>query len=223
MISPKMADPPQRSNDEIRDLILRHMYDSHRTARGRSGGALRITDIQKAMRVHGLKQQEVGHNLDYLVQKGWIREVVQERAFTTARGTKQSAERVTFKISDVGIDRIEAASTYQRQSTMAGVNITNIHGVTIVGNDNVVNTLFTDLSRTLADARQLVLSSSTIPEPTKLDIVADIDTLQSQLQKPSPNRQVVSQVWAALQNVLNVAGLVELGVKIGALIRPLVS
>lgn len=148
---------------------------------------------------------------------------MQERAFTTARGTKQSAERVTFKISDVGIDRIEAASTYQRESTMAGVNITNIQGVTIVGNDNVVNTAFTDLSRTLADARQLVLSSPTIPESTKLDIVADIDTLQSQLQKPSPNRQVVSQVWAGLQNVLNVAGLVELGVRIGDLIRPLIS
>jgi hypothetical protein len=218
-----MPTTPPRSNDEVRDLILRHLYDSHRTTRGRSGGALTISELQKAMRPLGLKQQDVGHNLDYLVQKGWVREVVKERAFTTARGTRQSAERVTFKISEVGIDRIEAASTYQRPPTTSGVNITNIHGVTIVGDGNVVNTSFTELSKTLADARQVVLSSSTIPEPTKLDIVADIDTLQGQLQKPMPRREVVSQVWEGLQKLLTVAGLVELATKIGDLIRPLLT
>ncbi len=94
------------TNDEVRDLILRHLYESHRTDRGRTGGAQSIRDLQAAMRPHGLKQQDVGHNLDYLVQKGWVREVVSERKFTTPRGTTQSSEKVSYKISDTGIDRI---------------------------------------------------------------------------------------------------------------------
>jgi hypothetical protein len=41
------------------------------------------------------------------VQKGWVREVLEQRSFTTSRGTTQSAERRTYKISDSGIDRTE--------------------------------------------------------------------------------------------------------------------
>jgi hypothetical protein len=135
------------TNDEVRDRILRHLYETHSTDRGRGGGAQTTRELQQALRPLGLKQQDVGHNLDYLVQKGWVREVVHERTFTTPRGTTQSPERITYKISDAGIDRIEAASTYQGGPAGGGINITNIHGVTIVGNDNVVNTSFTELSR----------------------------------------------------------------------------
>jgi hypothetical protein len=181
-----------------------------------------ITDLQKALRPHGLKQQDVAHNLDYLVQKGWVREVIEERSFTTARGTRQSSERITYKISDVGIDRLEAASTFRR-SEIGSINITNVHGVTVVGDGNIVSTTFTDLSRALSDARQIVLSQPELPESAKLDIVADIDTLQSQLQKPAPNRQVVGDVWEGLQRTLNGVGLVELGVKLAELIRPLLG
>ena len=63
---------------------------------------------------------------------------------------------MTYKISDVGMDRLQVASVYQKPPCSGSINITNIQGVTVVGNDNVVNTAFTELSRTLADARQLV-------------------------------------------------------------------
>jgi hypothetical protein len=214
---------PTQTNDEIRDLILRHLYDVHRGGRGRRSNAVTITDLQKALRPLGPKQQDVSHNLDYLAQKGWVREVVEQRSFTTPRGMRQSSERVTYKISDVGIDRLEAASTFQRQESAGTINITNVQGVTVVGDGNIVSTTFTELSRTLADARQIVLSQGGLPEGTKLDIVADIDTLQGQLQKPTPNRQVVAGVWEALERTLNAAGLVELGVKISELIRPLLG
>lgn len=209
------------TNDEIRDLILRTLYDTHRADRGRTGGAKSIREIQQLVRPHGLKQQDVGHNLDYLVQKGWIKEVVRQRNFTTNRGTTQSAEQVTFKISDAGIDRIEQASTYQRSPVGGSINITNIQGVTVVGNDNVVNTSFTELSRQLMDARQVVLASPAVADAAKLEIVADIDTLQSQLQRPMPHAGVVRQVWTSLENALTAAGLIELGAKIAALVAPL--
>lgn len=53
--------------------------------------------------------------------------------------------------------------------------------------------------------------------------MADIDTLQSQLQRPSPRREIVGPVWDGLRNLLTGAGLVELAAKIGGLLAPLMS
>ena len=113
-------------NDLTRDAILRHLYAVHQKARSPRSAAVLVSELTKALKTEGFKQQDVASNLDYLVQKGWVRQVVEERKFTTPRGTTQSAERVTYKISDTGIDRLEAASIYQRGSVAPHVNITNI-------------------------------------------------------------------------------------------------
>src|SRR5271165_4713598 len=104
-----MANP----NDAIRDFVLRHLYATHQKARSPRTAGLLISDLTKALKPLGYKQQVVASNLDYLVQKGWVREVVDQRSFTTPRGTPQSAERRTYKISDSGIDRLESASMYK--------------------------------------------------------------------------------------------------------------
>jgi hypothetical protein len=85
-----MANP----NDAIRDAVLRFLYERHRRAKSPKSAGLKIRDIQKAMRErHGYKQQDVASNLDYLIQKGWVREVIEDRTFTTKAGTTQQAER----------------------------------------------------------------------------------------------------------------------------------
>jgi len=51
--------------------------------------------------------------LDYLVQKGWVRQVIQHRTFTTPKGTTRSSEQKKYKISDIGIDKLEGASVFE--------------------------------------------------------------------------------------------------------------
>lgn len=104
-----MANP----NDEIRDKILRHLYEVHRRARGPRGVGIGIRDLQTALRAQGVKQADLVANLDYLVQKGWVRETVEQRTFRTKGGTTQVSERRTYKISDIGIDKLEGASFYR--------------------------------------------------------------------------------------------------------------
>jgi hypothetical protein len=211
-------------DDHIRDAILRHLYEVHRKAKGPSSAGVGIRDLQSALKTsHGYKQQEVGSNLDYLVQKGWVREVVKQRTFRTTGGTTQSAEQIKYKISDVGLDKLQKASLFQRTSVTAGINITNIHGVTVVGDGNVVNTSFTDLSRVLTELKTAVQANTTITDNQKLAVVADIDTLQAQLQKPEPNRSLIKTVWAGIEKAVTAAGLVELGHQVGELILPLIS
>lgn len=177
----------------------------------------------RALKPKGYKQQEIASNLDCLVQKGWVREVVEHRSFTTKRGTTQSAERRTYKISDSGIDRLEAASMYQREQVGSRSNITNIRGVTVLGDGNVVNTSFTDLSRVLNDFKQAVLQEAQIKDNDKLAIAADIDTLESQLQKPEPERTVVQKLWAGLEKLATIGTLAELVYTATQHIQPLLK
>jgi hypothetical protein len=210
-------------NDAIRDAILRHLYEVHSKAKSPKSAGKKIREVQKALRPVGYKQQEVASNLDYLVQKGWVREDIRERSFTTERGTQIPSEQRSYKISDTGIDKLEAASTYRRPETSSQVNITNIRGVTVVGDGNVVNTSFADVSEVLADMRSAVLALDKLDDEAKLDVVADIDALQSQLQKPNPNRGVVKTLWGGVEKTVTAAGLVELAEKAGRLLGPLLS
>ena len=136
-------------NDIVRDAILRHLQSVHSKARSPKTAGVGIRELAQALKPKGYKLQEVASNLDYLVQKGWVRETVDKRTFTTLRGTAQVTEKRTYKISDSGIDRLEAASTYRRAEAHPGINITNVRGVTIVGDGNVVNTTFAELVRVL--------------------------------------------------------------------------
>lgn len=209
-------------HDGVRDALLRFLYAKHRKAKSPKSAGVMIRDIQKAMRdEHGFKQQEVASNLDYLIQKGWVREVIENRTFTTNRGTTQQAERRTYKISDVGIDRLEAASTYQRSPVGHQVNITNVKGVTVVGDGNVVNTSFTDLAQTLEEIRTAVAHSPRVDDQAKLEIASDIDSLQGQLQKPAPSRDVVRKLWNGIETSVTAAGFVDLIAKAAAMIAPL--
>lgn len=182
-----------------------------------------IRELAKALRAEGLKQREVASNLDYLVQKGWVREVVESRTFTTPRGTTQQSERRFYKISDSGIDRIEAASIFERTPMRPHINISSVSGVTVVGDGNVVNTSFTDLSRALSDMRTAALAEPELGNQQRLEVVADLESLQAQLQKPRPDTSVIRTLWSGLEKAAAVGGVVDLVRRVGELIRPLVS
>jgi hypothetical protein len=136
-------------NDEIRDAILRYLYEVHSTASSPKTAAVKVSDLHKAMKERcGYKRNQVGGNLDYLIQTGHAVAVTEQRVFTAKGGTTQSSPVTTFKIADKGVDRIERASLFKQEPTGQQVNVTTISGVTVVGDNNVVNTRYADLSRT---------------------------------------------------------------------------
>ena len=157
-------------DDDIRDKILRFLYERHKMTKGITKIPIGIRDLQGALRSsYGFKQHEVSSNLDYLIQVGWVKEVVRERSFKTPKGMELSQEQIKYKISDVGINHLEAGTMFRRADSSKNVNITNIHGVMIVGDGNIVNTQFTDLSRALDDLDQAVSQSADLTDAQKLD------------------------------------------------------
>jgi len=208
----------QNKNDEIRDKILRFLYRVHGAARGPKGVAIGIREIQKALKEYEIKSSEVNSNLDYLIQKDWIKKVIEQRTFTTKRGTTQQAEKITYKISYIGIDRLEGASTYKIDSSFSKINITNINGVTVIGSGNVVNSKFTDLSRFLSELERNINETKELNEEEKLNILADIGSIQNQLSKPKPNFDVIKTIWKGVEKAVTVGGFAQLVAQIGHLL-----
>jgi hypothetical protein len=199
------------------------LYATHRSAKSPRSAGVAIRDLQAQLKPLGLKQQEVASNLDYLIQKGWAREVVEERTFVTPRGTRQPSQKVTYKISDLGIDKLEGASTYERPSTVAGINITTVRGVTVVGDGNVVNTAFADASSALTELRGLLLAAGAIGDEDRLNAVADIDSLQGQLQKPHPAVEVIRSLWASVERIATAGGFISAAERVSTALGPLLT
>lgn len=70
-MSPKQTAQPPRAADEIRDIILRYLYDRNQNAtsrRGKStGAAVTISKMRADLKAsHGLTVQEIHSNLTYL-------------------------------------------------------------------------------------------------------------------------------------------------------------
>jgi len=83
--------PPQKSNTEIRHLLLRYFYDRNRkatSARGKKGSAVKISDVNRDLKSQdGLTPQEVIGNLTYLLSQGWVAEVKVEKEYQAPGGT----------------------------------------------------------------------------------------------------------------------------------------
>src|SRR5262245_15706939 len=194
------ASSSMNPNDDRRDKILRFLYDRHRMAQGITAIPIGIQDLRREMKNrHGLKRSEVASNLDYLIQIGWVRPEVKSRSFLTAGGMVLPREQTKYKISEVGINHLEAASMFKKPQAAGQVNITNVQGVTVVGEGNVVNAKFTGLSSALDQLDQAIADSQQLTDEQKLDAAGDISAIRAQVAKKNPNPSVIRGAWAGLK------------------------
>jgi len=206
--------------DEKRDQIIRFLYERHKTTRGIRKIPVGIRDLQSEMRKrHSMSQADVSSNLDYLIQVGWVREVVKQRSFMTKAGMAVSAEQAKYKISEVGINHLEAGTTFKKPQSGSQINITNVQGVTILGDGNIVNADFTDLSRALDELDRALGQSTILSDEQKLDAAGDLATIRTQIAKKNPSRTIIGAAWESLKALATVGGAIGAVEKVGALIH----
>jgi hypothetical protein len=208
-------------NDDKRDKILRFLYERHKHSRGIAKIPIGIRDLQSEMKKrYLLPQQEVSSNLDYLVQVGWVREVIRERSITTKTGMELSQEQIKYKISDIGINHLEAGTLFKNISN-SNINITNIQGVTIIGDGNVVNNEYTDLFRLLDVIEKEIGTSEKLNDVQKLDAAGDTSTIKTQIAKKNPNKTIIATAWSSLKVLATLAGATDAALKIEEIIKAL--
>lgn len=200
-----------RTNNEVRHLMLCYFYDrnaSATSARGKKGFAVKITDIRKELKAaHDLSQQEVVSNLNYLLSQGWVEEDKVEKNVPLKTGTIIPQSTSYFKITAAGIDKIEGPGEFTMDK-FKGIKIEATgQNIITVGDGNQVNASFADAAGALVELKQSLLKCDAISESQKLDVVADIDSIQSQLAKSTPNRTVIQSSWEAIKGLTTVATL----------------
>lgn len=221
---PKKQSPPVRSNNEIRKIMLRYFYDRNSTstsARGKKGYAIKIMDIRKELKAnHTLSQQEVMGNLNYLLSQGWVEEDKVEKSVPLPTGTVIPQSTSYYKITAAGVDKIEGPGEFTMDK-FKGIKIEATgQNIITVGDGNQVNARYQDAAGALVDLKQALLQSPSITETDKLDVVADIDSIQSQLAKANPNRTVIQGAWEAVKKLDTVLSLADKVQKVAAFLAP---
>jgi hypothetical protein len=215
-----------RTNNEVRALLLQYFYDRNKnatSARGKKGTAVKISDVKKDLKAaHGLTQQEVQSNLTYLISQGWVEEDAVEKSFTAPSGTVIPSKTSYYKITSAGIDKIEGPGEFTMPK-FHGIQIEATgHNIITLGDGNQINAKFGDLGKSLADLREAVTKSNA-PEAEKLTVVADIETIQSQLAKPQPGKNIISAAWSAIKAATVVGEFVGLAQHVSQHIAPFLS
>jgi hypothetical protein len=214
------------TNNEIRSILLKYFYDRNKnatSARGKKGSAVKISDIKKELKAsHGLTQQEIQSNLTYLISQGWVEEERVEKSIIAPQGTVVPSATSYYKITAAGIDKIEGPGEFTMPK-FQGINIQATgQNIITLGDGNQINAQFSELGQALVELREAIIKSNK-PEVEKMNIVADIDTIQSQLAKPIPNKSIINMAWEAVKASSAISGCVSLVEKVGSLIARYLS
>jgi hypothetical protein len=114
-------------NDEIRRTILKYFCDRNANATsrfGKKGSAVKISDVKRELKtLHELTQQEVMSNLTYLIDRGWVNTVDQEKTVATKGGPTVPSLVTFYEVGALGIERIEGPSEFQPRDRYPGINI----------------------------------------------------------------------------------------------------
>jgi len=216
---------PEFTNTQIRHILLEYFYNRNKNATssmGKRGSAIRISDVKAELKsLHRLSQQQVHSNLTYLISQGWIEEKSVEKAVRTRGGTTVPSVTKYYQITASGIDKIEGPGEFTMPK-FHGIKIEATgQNIITLGDGNQINAQFGELGRKLVDLREAVIASDE-PEQDKMSLVADIETIQSQLAKPAPNRSILGAAWSSLQAAATLGGCADLIHQIGGLIAPLI-
>ncbi|SRR6266700_1106425 len=221
MATKKEAQQPL-TNNEIRTLMLQYFYDRNRNAtssRGKKGSSVKISDVKRELKAsHTLAQQEVQSNLTYLISQGWVKEDAIEKSYTAPGGTIIPSTTNFYTITAAGIDKIEGPGEFTMPK-LHGIKIEATgQNIITLGDGNQINAKFGDLGQSLAELRNAITSSD-VAESTKLELVADIDTIQSQLAKTEPNPTIIKSAWELVKHAAAINGCTALVTKVAGLLH----
>jgi hypothetical protein len=223
------AEDSSRHNGEIRRIILMYLYQRNAKARSarsdRTGAAVKISVMRKNLNKESdrLNQTQVRSNLTYLISQGWVEEQSIVKSVPTPRGGVIPSSTSFYIITAAGIDKIEGPGEFTMDK-FQGIKIEATgQNIITVGDGNQVNANFAEAAEALAELKQGLKSSLEISESEKVDAIGDIDSIQSQLAKPRPNKSVVTTLWAGVEKAAKLAGLIDKVSKAGESLSTLLS
>jgi hypothetical protein len=75
----------------------------------------------------------------------------------------------------------------------------------------------------LGELRRAITASDKLGDADKRDLVVDVDTLQAQLARPTPDRTIVERLWDGINRAASVAGLAQAAAQVAPWIQKLLG
>ena len=200
------------SNDDIRDLVLQYLYERHSdatSARGKRGAAVKISDLKRAMKErHQLRPQAVLSNLFYLISQGWVSEQFHQRVVPVNNGRQIPSTTTYYAITALGVDRIEGPGEYTPRSHLQGIQIhASGQSIVTVGDGNQVNAKYELVGQSFAHLAEAIKHADELSPARQIDAIADVQTIQSQLSRSTPQKEIIRSAWDSLQSLSTMASL----------------
>jgi hypothetical protein len=223
---PKLKSPP-RSDVEIRRIVHKYFYDRNKVGtsmRGKKGVSAKISVVKAELKAsHGLSRDEVTRAVAYLIDQGWVTTDEIHKTFTTRQGTAMPSSVLYYRIKAAGVDKTEGEGEYTMPK-FHGINI-NATGQNIItlGDNNQVDAKFESIANKLIELKDAVRKAVDVNDSVKVSIIADVDTMESQLAKPEPNRTVLRAIWAGIENITTASSLAANVAAIAPVLMPLLG
>jgi hypothetical protein len=175
-----------------------------------SGAAVSISVLRAELKSsHGLTRQQVVSNLTYLLSQGWVEEKPVAKSFATPRGSIVPAVTVYYIITAAGIDKIGGPSEFMRDR-FEGIRIQATgQNIITIGDGNQIEARFKCVGEALANLADAIKASEELEDSAKLDLVADINSMQDQLAKRKPNEGVLFSLWKGIETAAKAVGIIE--------------
>jgi len=205
--------------EEVRENLLNYLYYRYKKSRSIKKQSATIGEIKKVLKQKGYKESYIVSAITFLKDRGWIKEEKEKTKFFI-KGKLTEGEKTKYRISDIGVVHFEGPSKFFSSERFSGINITNIQGVTVVGNNNIVKNEFIDLFRELEKLGDIIRSNSKFSDKEKADLQSDIETIKNQLGKTEPNKNIIKSAWETIKDKLkDISEVIEPVSKIASLIK----
>ena len=218
---------PTRTDNELRQIILQYFYERNHNANSamsdKSGAAVKISIVNRELKEsHTLKRTEIRRNLTYLISEGWIEEVIITKSFPVKSGMMIPQATSFYRITAAGIDKIDGPGEFTMQK-FHGINIEATgQNIITVGDGNQVDAHFESVGNELASFKDTVRKSDELNDSEKLSVIADVESIQSQLAKREPNRPVVRALWTGIEKLVTSTTLAANAVTVAGLLAPII-
>jgi DNA-binding MarR family transcriptional regulator len=209
------------SNDLIRENILQYLYKLNDDSRSPESALTGIKKLQSELKKrHNYKQQEVARNINYLIDRNWVKKEVKQKDYTTEGGTTIHPESIKYRITAEGMEYIEGPSKFENKQIFSQINISNISGIVTLGNSNtIINQKYTQLFSELNILHRKILDNKKLNDEQRLNISSDIESLKNQLSKTHPENSIIQKLWAGICASVTLTEFTELLQKITHMIQ----
>lgn len=153
----------------------------------------------------------------------WVEDQPLAKSFTTKRGGVVPAATSYYIITAAGIDYIGGKSVFSRDR-FEGIRIEATgQNIITLGDGNQVDARFQKLGDSLSELRQALKHSDELDDKQKVEVIVDVDTLQAQLARTTPDRTIVERLWENINRAASIAGLAQAAAQVAPWITRLLT